>query len=53
MVLVAEMGGGSLLLYGWRNGPSAYLSADDAVPLRQAMAAAYGAVPTECGEVQG
>lgn len=41
-VLVAEMHGGSLLLQGWRDGPSAYASADDAVPLRHALAAAYG-----------
>ena len=46
-VLIAEMGGGSLLLQGWRNGPSAYVSADDAVPLRRALAAAYG---NECGD---
>lgn len=41
-VLIAEMSGGSLLLQGWRNGPSAYVSADDAAPLRRALAAAYG-----------
>lgn len=41
-VLIVEMGGGSLLLQGWRDGPSAYVSAQDAVALRQALAAAYG-----------
>jgi len=46
-VLIVEMTGGSLLLQGWRNGPSAYLNADDAAPLRQALATAYG---NECGD---
>lgn len=44
-VLIVEMTGGSMLLQGWRNGPSAYVSADDAAPLRRALAAAYG---SEC-----
>lgn len=46
-VLIVEMGGGSLLLQGWRDGPSAYVSAEDAEPLRQALATAYG---SECGD---
>ncbi|MGH3794594.1 MAG: hypothetical protein ACRDSP_06860 [Pseudonocardiaceae bacterium] len=41
-VLIVEMGSGALLLQGWRDGPSAYVSAEDAGPLRQALAAAYG-----------
>ncbi|MGH3940593.1 MAG: hypothetical protein ACRDTG_18540 [Pseudonocardiaceae bacterium] len=41
-VLIAEMSGGSMLLHGWRNGPSAYVSAGDAAPLRRALAMAYG-----------
>lgn len=41
-VLIVEMTGGSLLLRGWRHGPSAYVSADDAAPLRRALATAYG-----------
>lgn len=41
-VLVADMGDGSLLLEGWRDGPSTYLSPTDAVPLRQELARAFG-----------
>ena len=41
-VLVADMGGGALLLQGWRAGPSAYLTAEDAVPLRQVLETAFG-----------
>jgi hypothetical protein len=40
-VLLSDMGEGSLLLYGWWEGPSAYLSPADAVPLRRALAAAF------------
>jgi hypothetical protein len=40
-VLVSDMGEG-LLLEAWREGPSAYLSPVDAVPLRRALAAAFG-----------
>jgi hypothetical protein len=40
-VLVSDMGEGSLLLEAWRDGPSAYLSPADAVPLRRALAAAF------------
>lgn len=41
-VLVSDMGEGSLFLEAWREGPSAYLSPADAVPLRRALAAAFG-----------
>lgn len=41
-VLVSDMVDGSLLLEGWRNGPSAYLSPADAMPLRRQLAAAFG-----------
>lgn len=41
-VLLVEMSSGSMLLQGWRNGPSAYINAEDAVPLRRALADAYG-----------
>ena len=40
-VLASDMGEGSLLLKAWREGPSAYLSPADAVPLRRALAAAF------------
>lgn len=38
-VLVADMVDGSLFLRGWRDGPTTYLSPDDAVPLRRELAA--------------
>lgn len=41
-VLVADMGDGSLLLEGWRDGPGAYLSPADAVPLRRELTRAFG-----------
>lgn len=41
-VLVSDMGDGSLLLEGWRDGPSAYLSAADAMPFRRQLTAAFG-----------
>jgi hypothetical protein len=41
-VLVSDMDDGSLLLEAWRDGPSAYLSPADAVPLRRQLAAAFG-----------
>lgn len=41
-VLIAEMGSGALLLQGWRIGPNAYLTAEDALPLRRALEAAFG-----------
>ncbi len=40
-VLVGDMGDGSLLLAGWRDGPSAYLCPADAVPLRRELASAF------------
>lgn len=42
-VLVADMSEGGLLLHGWRTGPSAYLTAEDSVPVRRALVAAFGA----------
>jgi len=44
-LLVANMGDGALLLQGWRAGPSAYLTAEDARPLRQALGDAFGSEP--------
>lgn len=41
-LLVAQMCDDAFLLQGWRDGPSAYLIAEDAGPLRQALAAAFG-----------
>ncbi|MFN2496635.1 MAG: hypothetical protein ABR608_12120 [Pseudonocardiaceae bacterium] len=41
-VLVADMGDGTFLLHGWGVGPSAYVCAADAGPLREALAAAFG-----------
>lgn len=41
-VLVAEMLNGSLLLTGWRDGPTAYLCPEDAAPLKRELAAAFG-----------
>ena len=41
-VLVVDMGGGALYLAGWREGPSAYLTPEDAVPLRRELARAFG-----------
>ncbi|MGQ0718183.1 MAG: hypothetical protein ACT4NP_12920 [Pseudonocardiales bacterium] len=40
-VLVADMGDGSLFLEGWRDGPSAYLSPPDALPLRRELIRAF------------
>jgi len=44
-VLVCQMGDGALFLHGWRDGPSAYVCADDAALLRQELAAAFGSAP--------
>lgn len=41
-VLVADMGQGALYLQGWRAGPSAYLTAEDAVGLRRELERAFG-----------
>lgn len=50
--LVAEMADGSLVLHGWRDGPSAYLMVEDTGPLRRELAAAFGSknVPTPDAE---
>lgn len=40
-VLVSDMGDGSLLLESWGEGPSAYLSSADALPLRRHLAVAF------------
>jgi hypothetical protein len=42
-VLISDMGSGAVYLEGWRAGPSVYLSAEDAVGLRQELASAFGA----------
>ncbi|MGH3770826.1 MAG: hypothetical protein ACRDRW_05430 [Pseudonocardiaceae bacterium] len=49
-VLVADMGDGALFLQGWRAGPSAYVCAADATPLREALAAAFGSDPLLCAD---
>ncbi|MGH3696614.1 MAG: hypothetical protein ACRDRX_21940 [Pseudonocardiaceae bacterium] len=36
------MGDSSLLLEGWREGPRAYLSPADALPLRRQLTVAFG-----------
>ncbi|MGH3981012.1 MAG: hypothetical protein ACRDRZ_18785 [Pseudonocardiaceae bacterium] len=41
-VLVADMGHGALLCQAWRHGPSAYVCAEDAGRLREALEAAFG-----------
>lgn len=41
-VLVVDMGGEALYLAGWRQGPSAYLTPQDAAPLRRELARAFG-----------
>jgi len=48
-LLVAQMCDGAFLLQGWRYGPSAYLIAEDAGPLRQALAAAFRSAADEPG----
>jgi len=49
-VLVAEMTDGSLLLHGCQDGTNAYLCPQDAGPLRQALAAAFGIKDALAGE---
>ncbi len=44
-VLVTHMGDGELLVQTWPDGPGAYLCAEDAGPLRQALEAAFGTDP--------
>ncbi len=46
-LLVADMGDGALFLQGWPAGPSAYLTAEDARPLRQALGNAFGSEPVD------
>lgn len=41
-VLVVDMGDGALFLQGWRHGPTAYVCAEDAKPLRRMLAVAFG-----------
>ncbi|MGH3545530.1 MAG: hypothetical protein ACRDPW_06355 [Mycobacteriales bacterium] len=41
-VLVSNMGSGALYLGGWQQGPSAYLTPEDATPLRRELARAFG-----------
>jgi hypothetical protein len=41
-VLIADMCDGGLFLEGWRDGPNAYLTASDAMPLRCELAATFG-----------
>lgn len=53
IVLVAEMVDGSLFLHGWQDGPSAYVIAEDAGPLWQALAAAFGSADSVSPGVQG
>lgn len=50
-VLIAGMRDGGLFFKGWRDGPSAYLTASDAMPLRCALAAAFGCTAlARCGD---
>lgn len=41
-VLVSNMGSGALCLSGWQQGPGAYLTPEDATPLRRELARAFG-----------
>ncbi len=41
-VFLADMCDCGLFLQGWRDGPSAYISPFDAIPLRRELAAAFG-----------
>jgi len=52
-LLVAEMSDGSLVLYGWGDGPSAYLMVEDAGPLRRELAAAFGCTDAPAPGVTG
>jgi hypothetical protein len=50
-VLIADMCDGELFLHGLREAPSAYLTSSDAMPLRCALAAAFGSTAlTRCGD---
>lgn len=41
-VLVSGLEDGALYLSGWREGPSAYLTPDDALPLRRELTKTFG-----------
>lgn len=43
-VLLSDMGDGSVLLEAWREGPSAYLSPSDALPLKRELVRAFGGI---------
>jgi hypothetical protein len=56
-LFLADMCDGGLVLHGWRDGPTAYLSPSDAIPLRRELAAAFGstepgASPMSKGDVR-
>jgi hypothetical protein len=40
-VLIADMCDGGLLLQSWRDGPTAYRTSSDAIPLRRELAASF------------
>jgi hypothetical protein len=50
---VSDMGGGSLFLEGWQDGPSAYLYPADAVPLRRELARTFGSPDSTPSDGQG
>ena len=52
-VLVAEMTDGSLLLQGWRDGPNAFVIAEEAGPLRRELAVAFGSAGVAAPGVPG
>lgn len=52
-VLVADMGDRWLFLQGWQDGPTAYLSPADAVPLRREPAGAFGSTDLTPSDSQG
>lgn len=52
-VLVADMGDGSMLLQGWRVGPSAYLCPEDAVALKRELTRAFGSADIRARDDQG
>jgi hypothetical protein len=50
-LFLADMWAGGLVLHGWRDGPTAYLSPSDAIPLWRELAAAFHS--TEAGASRG
>ena len=52
-VFITRMGNGALLLHGWRDGPSTYLSPSDTIPLRRQPAAAFGSTALALSDVPG